>query len=159
MSNIFPANCFTHPILTTNSQSKTTFQNPPNKIEKQKKLSTRLQMSSSSQLAQLASMTTLSIDSGDLNIIRKFAETGFITDATTNPLFVSQAGLSGDPVYAKMVDDAVAYAVEKEGSGGDISNVVSLAIDKLAINLGAAIADIVPGYISTEVDPRYDFCH
>jgi transaldolase len=38
-------------------------------------------------------MTTLSIDTGDLDIIEKFASTGLITDATTNPLFVSQAGL------------------------------------------------------------------
>jgi transaldolase len=32
-----------------------------------------------------------------------------------------------------------------------------LAIDRLAVNLGAAIAMIVPGYISTEVDPRLSF--
>ena len=58
--------------------------------------------SDKSQLAQLASMTTLSIDSGDLKVIEEYAKTGYITDATTNPLFVSQAGLSGDPVYAKV---------------------------------------------------------
>lgn len=32
-------------------------------------------------------MTVLSIDSGDIHTIEKFAATGFITDATTNPLF------------------------------------------------------------------------
>ena len=58
--------------------------------------------SESSQLAQLAGMTTLSIDSGDLKVIEEYAKTGFITDATPNPLFVSQAGLSGDPVYAEV---------------------------------------------------------
>lgn len=58
--------------------------------------------SDSSQLAQLAGMTTLSIDSGDLKVIEEYAQTGFITDATTNPLFVSQAGLSGDPTYAEV---------------------------------------------------------
>lgn len=114
--------------------------------------------SDDSQLAQLASMTTLSIDSGDLNIIKEYAATGYITDATTNPLFVSQAGLSGDPVYAKMVDDAVAYAIAARDSGDiEESAVVSLAIDRLAVNLGKAISDIVPGYISTEVDPRLSF--
>ena len=56
--------------------------------------------SEQSQLAQLAGMTTLSIDSGDLKVIEDYAKTGYITDATTNPLFVSQAGLSGDPTYA-----------------------------------------------------------
>lgn len=105
-----------------------------------------------SQLAQLSSMTTLSIDSGDLTVIEDYAKTGYITDATTNPLFVSQAGLSGDPVYAKLVDDAVAFAVD--ANMPDESSTVSLAIDRLAVNLGASIAKIVPGYISTEVDPR-----
>lgn len=108
--------------------------------------STALQdISGSSQLAQLASMTTLSIDSGDLTVIREYADTGFITDATTNPLFVSQAGLSGDPVYAAMVDDAVAYALEEEKNNSDESSIVSLAIDRLAVNLGKAISEIVPG--------------
>lgn len=115
--------------------------------------------SATSQLAQLASMTTLSIDSGDLEVIQDYAETGYITDATTNPLFVSQAGLSGDPVYAKLVDDAVQAAVSTTTANnpGDESATVALAIDGLAVNLGAAIATIVPGYISTEVDPRLSF--
>ena len=65
-------------------------------------LSMAVTASSSCQLAQLASMTTLSIDSGDLKVIEEYAKTGYITDATTNPLFVSQAGLSGDPTYAEV---------------------------------------------------------
>ena len=40
-----------------------------------------------SQLEQLAAMTVLSIDTGDIQTIEKFAATGLITDATTNPLF------------------------------------------------------------------------
>jgi hypothetical protein len=40
-----------------------------------------------SQLEQLAAMTVLSIDTGDIQTIQKFAATGFIADATTNPLF------------------------------------------------------------------------
>lgn len=115
-------------------------------------------MSSCSQLEQLAGMTVLSIDSGDLQVIERYAKTGHITDATTNPLFVSQAGLSGDPVYAKLVDDAVAFAVERsDGASSDTTTITALAIDKLAVNLGAAIAGIVRGYVSTEVDPRLSF--
>jgi transaldolase len=112
-------------------------------------------VSPDSQLAQLASMTTLSIDSGDLKVIQEFADTGYITDATTNPLFVSQAGLSGDPVYAQMVDSAVEYA-QKESMSSE-AETIALAIDRLAVNLGQAISEIVPGYISTEVDPRLSF--
>lgn len=103
--------------------------------------------STPSQLEQLACMTTLSIDSGDLNVIRKFSATGCITDATTNPLFVAQAGLSssGDATYSKMVEMAIAEPT------------VDLAIDRLSVELGTAIAQLVPGYISTEVDPRLSF--
>jgi transaldolase len=108
-----------------------------------------------SQLEQLSKMTTLSIDSGDLNVIQKYADTGFITDATTNPLFVSQAGLSGDPTYAKMVDDAVAFALSSDEK--DLDGKVALAIDALAVNLGSSIASIVPGFISTEVNPKLAF--
>ena len=117
-----------------------------------------LQVSADSQLAQLASMTTLSIDSGDLEVIREYAATGYITDATTNPLFVSQAGMRGDAVYAQMVDDAVTYALaESKDDDDDDASMIGLAIDRLAVNLGKSISDIVPGYISTEVDPRLSF--
>jgi len=74
--------------------------------------------SESSQLAQLAGMTTLSIDSGDLKVIEELAKTGYITDATTNPLFVSQAGLSGDPVYAE-VRPCIIYVYIYEGVIGN----------------------------------------
>lgn len=107
-----------------------------------------------SRLGQLAGMTTLSIDTGDLGIIKDFADTGLITDATTNPLFVSQAGLSGDPTYVAFVDEAVAYAKKHASSKDDI---VALAMDKLAVNLGVEISKLVPGYVSTEVDPRLSF--
>lgn len=107
-----------------------------------------------SRLAQLASMTTLSIDTGDLAIIKEFAETGLITDATTNPLFVSKAGLSGDPTYIAFVDEAVKYA--KSHATGE-KDIVELAMDKLAVNLGLEISKLVPGYVSTEVDPRLSF--
>ena len=101
-------------------------------------------------------MTVLSIDSGDLQVVQEYAATGYITDATTNPLFVSQAGLSGDPLYAAMVDDAVAYAVQQPHDNSEATT-VALAMDRLAVNLGRAISELVPGYISTEVDPRLSF--
>jgi transaldolase len=61
-----------------------------------------------------------------------------------------------------MVDDAVSYALQHTKNSPlhddpSESATVSLAIDRLAVNLGKAIADIVPGYISTEVDPRLSF--
>lgn len=126
----------------------------------QNRISTNLKATEGpSQLEQLSLQTTLSIDSGDLSVIERYANTGFITDATTNPLFVSQAGLSGDPVYAKLVDDAVSFAIasKDENDTKDEESIVALAIDRLAVNLGASIASIVKGYISTEVNPKLAF--
>lgn len=101
-------------------------------------------------------MTTLSVDTGDLTILEELAATGLITDATTNPLFVSQAGTSGDPRYVAFVDEAIEYARANAGDGGTDA-VVELAMDRLAVNLGRAIVKLVPGYVSTEVDPRLSF--
>jgi len=113
-----------------------------------------LSMSGGSQLAQLASMTVLAVDTGDLSVIEELSKTGHITDATTNPLFVSQAGLSGDPRYVAFVDEAVKYA---KGKTKDVDEGVALAIDRLAVNLGKEILQFVKGYVSTEVDPRLSF--
>ena len=129
-----------------------------------------------SQLAQLAAMTTISIDTGDLSVIEEFASTGLITDATTNPLFVAQAGTSGDPRYIAFVDKAIAYAEERRGKrppaatgllrglfGGGAApvagdeEVLELAMDRLAVELGLEIVNLVPGYVSTEVDIRASF--
>ena len=103
------------------------------------------QEASANPLAQLSEMTVLSVDTGDLDTVKRMVDTGLITDATTNPLFVSQAGQSGNPVYQAMVDEAVRYAVEEiwdpdDANGGRLG----LAVDRLAVNLGAAIASIVP---------------
>ncbi|GMH82577.1 hypothetical protein TrST_g12505 [Triparma strigata] len=109
------------------------------------------------QLEQLADLTTISIDSGDLKVIKKFADTGFITDATTNPLFVAQAGLSGDPDYQKMVDVSVTSALSSSPSQSTPEEITSLAMDTLAVTLGSEISTLVPGYVSTEVDPRLSY--
>jgi transaldolase len=106
-----------------------------------------------SQLAQLSTLTTLSIDSGDLSAVAAYAslrhpetKKPLITDATTNPLFVAQAALSGDAEYEEMVSSACASAGSVEG-----------AMDGLAVQLGARLSRLVPGYVSTEVDPRLSF--
>merc|ERR1719478_144975 len=74
-------------------------------------------------------MTTLSIDTGDLDVLEAFSKTGLITDATTNPLFVSQAGLSGDARYIAFVDEAIAYA---KASAESPEEVLELSMDRLA---------------------------
>ena len=106
------------------------------------------------QLEQMATMTTLSIDTGDLDIIESYGKGGLITDATTNPLFVAQAGLSGDKRYIAFVDSALGYAREHaEGAEAQLE----LSMDRLAVELGLEIVKLVPGYVSTEVDIRASF--
>ena len=85
-----------------------------------------------SLLSQLAEVTTLSIDTGDLVILESFSKTGLITDATTNPLFVSQAGLSGDERYVRFVARAISYA--KAIAKGEAA-VLELAMYRLAVEL------------------------
>jgi transaldolase len=112
-------------------------------------------------LEELSKMTTISIDSGDLDIVAQYGKTGLITDATTNPLFVSQAGANGDKRYEDMVFDAIMYAKEQLGGGdsplADFEPEINLAMDKLAVNLGAKLTELVPGRVSTEVDVRLSY--
>jgi len=113
-----------------------------------------------SALDSLADMTTLSIDSGSIDTVAKYAKTGLITDATTNPLFVSQAGSNGDARYEAMVMEAVAYAKAKTCSqdGCDVPDeTLNLAVDRLAVNLGKELVGLVRGRVSTEVDIRLSY--
>mmetsp|Transcript_14036 Transcript_14036/g.18294 ORF Transcript_14036/g.18294 Transcript_14036/m.18294 type:complete len:408 (+) Transcript_14036:287-1510(+) len=114
-----------------------------------------------SALEALAKMTTLSIDSSDLDIVEKFAKQGLITDATTNPLLVAQAAASGDKRYEEMLFDAIMYAKEVQGGGDsplpDFEPQINIAMDKMAVNLGVQILSMIPGRVSTEVDVRLSY--
>lgn len=119
--------------------------------------STRL---AASALESLADLTTLSIDSGSIDTVAKYAKTGLITDATTNPLFVSQAGSNGDARYEAMVMEAVAYAKTKTCSQDGCpvpDDTLNLAVDRLAVNLGKELVGLVNGRVSTEVDIRLSY--
>lgn len=104
-------------------------------------------------LDQLKTMTTVVCDTGEIGAIKKFEP----TDATTNPSLLYKAAQI--PEYASLVDDAVAYArdIIKQEDGGDDKKLVALVMDKLGVNFGAKISEIVPGYVSTEVDARLSF--
>jgi transaldolase len=113
-----------------------------------------------SALETLADMTTLSIDSGDIDTVSRYARTGLITDATTNPLFVSQAGSNGDARYEAMVAEAVSYAKGRTcpGDGCPVpADTLNVAMDRLAVNLGRELVRLVPGRVSTEVDIRLSY--
>ena len=100
------------------------------------------------KLDALKSMTTVVADTGDFETIRQFAP----QDATTNPSLILQA--SQQSQYAGLVQEALTAAQR------DVSNresQIDMAMDRLAVSFGERIAQIVPGYVSTEVDAALSF--
>lgn len=100
------------------------------------------------KLAGLAKYTVIVADTGDIAQIKAVRA----QDCTTNPSLILKA--ASKPEYAALMDDAVAYAVARERAG---EARLELALDKLAVNFGAELSRIVPGFVSTEVDARLSF--
>ncbi len=101
-----------------------------------------------SQLEQIRAMTTIVIDTGDIDAIKTYSP----TDATTNPSLILAAAKK--PQYRHLIDEAISYSKQfakskKEGS--------ALLMDKLFVNFGVEILKFIPGRISTEVDARLSF--
>ncbi|MFN6971273.1 MAG: transaldolase [Rheinheimera sp.] len=102
----------------------------------------------STLLTQLKAVTTVVVDSGDLNAIEQFRP----VDATTNPSLLLNAS---QLEFAKpLLAQAAAYA---KANTTDQSAQLSLASDKFAVDVGTAISKLVPGRVSTEVDARLSF--
>ncbi|ESN90837.1 hypothetical protein HELRODRAFT_186207 [Helobdella robusta] len=109
-----------------------------------------------STLEQLRKYTVVVADTGDFESLKKYQP----TDATTNPSLILQA--SQKPQYAKLIDQAVKYALNKSGTSDDSSpqsleRVVELSMEKLCVLFGCEILKIIPGRVSTEVDARLSF--
>lgn len=103
-----------------------------------------------SALKQLARMTTLVADTGDIE--RGAAHRP--TDATTNPSLILAAAKS--PAYAAWIDDAASDAASKCGrcvaSPGEIDAAVADALEALVVRFGRAYLGRIPGRVSTQVD-------
>lgn len=99
-------------------------------------------------LEQLRLMTTIVVDTGDIEAIKKYAP----TDATTNPSLILAA--SQKPQYQHLIEEAVRYAKNKGGSNEEKAN---LLMDKLFVNFGVEILKLIPGRVSTEVDAHLSF--
>jgi transaldolase len=100
------------------------------------------------KLDALKTMTTVVADTGDFETIRRFKP----QDATTNPSLLLNA--ARQPQYRELVEDAIAYgqrlSLHKDRQ-------LDAAMDKLAVNFGQRIAEIVPGFVSTEADACLSF--
>ncbi len=105
----------------------------------------------SSFLNQLKTMTVVVADTGDIDSIEAFTP----RDATTNPSLIQAA--AGMSEYADVVSSAIAQAREEAGNGADAKAIVEIAIDRLAVEFGSRILEIIPGRVSTEVDARLSF--
>jgi transaldolase len=100
------------------------------------------------QLESLKRLTTVVADTGDIEAMRTYRP----QDATTNPsLLLKAAGLKE---YQDLVALAIEYANER---CSDSRARRELLIDKLSVNFGQKILEIVPGRVSTEVDARLSF--
>ncbi len=104
-----------------------------------------------SLLEQLQQMTITVADTGDFQSIREFQP----RDATTNPSLITAAAQL--PEYAGLVEGGLRWAEKEAGSGASVEQVVKVGLDRLAVEFGLAILDVVPGRVSTEVDARLSF--
>lgn len=100
------------------------------------------------KLEQLKTMTTVVADTGDIDAIAVYTP----TDATTNPSLLYKAAQKSE--YEHLLQDAIDYAM---GRSKPVETRAIDMMDKLAVNFGAEILDIIPGRISTEVDARLSF--
>lgn len=101
------------------------------------------------QLEQLRQMTTVVADTGDIESIRTYRP----TDTTTNPSLLLAAAKI--PKYKYLVAEAAHYARAKLPNNKEQQS--QLLLDRLAVNFGKEILEIVPGRVSTEVDARLSF--
>ncbi len=104
-----------------------------------------------SLLDQLSRMTVVVADTGDINAIQKFKP----RDTTTNPSLIMTAAQMKE--YESVVNDALAWAKREAGAGAGKDAIVHKAIDRLSVQFGLRILDIVSGRVSTEVDARLSY--
>ncbi|MCS6912543.1 MAG: transaldolase [Myxococcales bacterium] len=102
-----------------------------------------------SLLDQLKQMTVVVADTGDIQSIEKFRP----RDATTNPSLLMAAAQM--PEYQDLIDEALRWAHARSAS--DMERLLRLAADRLAVEFGLRILDIVEGRVSTEVDARLSY--
>ncbi|GAB5034465.1 transaldolase [Nannochloropsis oceanica] len=120
-------------------------------IEKLEAMIAKMLVPPPDQLSQLAAFTTIVCDTGDVETIGRLKP----TDATTNPSLIFKA--ASLPQYQPLVDSAIAAAKAVADAGMSQKERLDLILDRLAVNFGAEITKIVPGYVSTEVDARLSY--
>ena len=102
-------------------------------------------------LDQLAAMTVVVADTGELEAIKQFTP----RDATTNPSLILAAAQI--PTYQNLIDTALRESRAVIGAEAPAEDVVLEALDEICVIFGREILKLVPGRVSTEVDARLSF--
>lgn len=105
-------------------------------------------MNTLNQLEQLKAITKVVADTGDIEAIKRYQP----VDATTNPSLILKAAAL--PQYEVVVQDALAYGRQQSDYQ---TEQVAFACDYLTVAIGREVQQVVPGFISTEVDARLSF--
>ncbi len=100
-------------------------------------------------LEQLKTMTTVVADTGDFESIAEYQP----QDATTNPSLLFKAAQL--PHYRELAVDAATFGNARGGADPQARS--RWTMDRLAVNFGKQILEIVPGRVSTEIDARLSF--
>lgn len=100
------------------------------------------------KLEQLAAMTTIVADTGDIDAVRRLKP----VDCTTNPSLLLKA--FDMPAHAPLIEEAIRWG---QGQAGDREAKARAVCDRLAVAIGAELTKIVPGRVSTEVDADLSF--
>lgn len=99
-------------------------------------------------LDSLCDLTTIVADTGDIGAIAQYTP----QDATTNPSLIKKA--MQQPEYRDLVEEAQQYAA---GQAEEESARAERFVEKLLVNFGQRILEVVPGRVSTEVDARLSY--
>jgi transaldolase len=99
-------------------------------------------------LDSLKKYTIVVADTGDIQAIAKYKP----QDATTNPSLLFQAAQQSQ--YEHLVEQALE---EASHHGGDKAAKTVEFMDRLFVNFGREILEIIPGRVSTEVDAGLSF--
>jgi transaldolase len=99
-------------------------------------------------LDSLKEYTIVVADTGDIQAIARYKP----QDATTNPSLLLQA--AQQPQYEHLVERALDEAHQ---NGGDKAAQAEEFMDRLFVNFGREILEIIPGRVSTEVDAGLSF--
>lgn len=102
----------------------------------------------SDKLTSLRKITTVVADTGDISAIKLYKP----EDATTNPSLILNAAQIQE--YQSLINEAIKWAREQSDSR---EQQIIDACDKLAVNIGLEILQLIPGRISTEVDARLSY--